>query len=130
VVPDPTSRCSLTEKLFRSFRCAEILGQRSVVDPVRLRMARVLLYQYCEQLHKYTQMLSQRSRGRGVSSVVIDKILEEMYPQGKHHDPQTLKRRRDLLKKHKKIGKRWCMLIHYIGPGLLLICSSELATLM
>ena len=129
--PDLTFNCSLAEKIFR---CAEILEQRSVIDPIRLRMARILLYQYSEQLYKDSRsnqhMLNQRSSGRGASSVAIDKILEEMYAQEKQHNPHIWEKRRNLFNKHKKLGRRWCMLVHCIGPGVLLICSSELATHM
>lgn len=118
-VPNPTSTCSLTEKLFKSFRCAEILGQRSAIDPLRIRFARILLYQYLEQLCK-----ESRPQGR---SVAIDRILEETYPQHRLTDSQVQKKRRDSLMKHKKIGKRWSMLVQQVGSGLLLMCSSELA---
>jgi hypothetical protein len=134
IVPDPTTNSSLTEKLFKSFCCTGILEQRSALDPIRLRIARILLYQYSEQLYKDSHskqhILNRRSRGRDTTSAAIDQILEEMYTGEEQHDPETWRKRRNLLKRHKKIGRRWCILIRYIGSGLLVMCSSELATHM
>jgi hypothetical protein len=131
-VLSPPLNGTLTEKLFKSFHCAELLVQRSAVDPIRLLITRVLLYCYYEQKLSDTQgdldRTSQCSRGRTTSSVALDKLLEETY-QSKitPQDKKTWDRRRRSLANHKQIGKRWAMLINYIGAGFLLICDPELA---
>ncbi|KAF2804415.1 uncharacterized protein BDZ99DRAFT_362809, partial [Mytilinidion resinicola] len=79
---NPTQDGTITERLFKGFHYAEILEKGSVVDPVRLRVARIVLYHYYEQLcidlRNNSNMLSQRSRGRNTASIATDKILEEM----------------------------------------------------
>lgn len=129
---DPTIHNSLAEMGFHSFRCAEVLSARSVIDPLRLQCARLLLYQYAEQLSqdfsRDALMLNGRSRGRDVSSVAIDTILELTYPPQCLGDPQMRMRCRRSLLKHKMVGKRWSIMARHIGTGLLLIFSSTLAT--
>ncbi|KAH8695746.1 hypothetical protein GQ44DRAFT_634738, partial [Phaeosphaeriaceae sp. PMI808] len=130
---DPTRGGTIIEKLFNGFCCAEILEQSSAVDPVRLRVARVVLHHYYKQLcvdaRSDPNLLSRRSRGRDTASVATDKILEDMYGSRKDQvDSRTWKRRRDSLQKHKKIGKRWCMLADHLGLGILLACHPSLGT--
>ncbi|KAF2182655.1 hypothetical protein K469DRAFT_496705, partial [Zopfia rhizophila CBS 207.26] len=74
---------SLEEKLIRGFQCAEILEKRLTVDPVRLRMVRLLLYRHYSQLccdvGRNPELLSRRSRGRDTASIAIDALLEQIY---------------------------------------------------
>ncbi|KAH8708406.1 hypothetical protein GQ44DRAFT_557649, partial [Phaeosphaeriaceae sp. PMI808] len=96
---DPTRGGTIIEKLFNGFCCAEILEQSSAIDPVRLRVARVVLYHYYKQLcvdaRSDPNLLSRRSRGRDTASVATDKILEDMYSSRKDQvDSRTWKRRR------------------------------------
>lgn len=134
-VPCPPLNGSLTENIFKSFHCAEIFDQRIAVDPIRLRVMRILLFRYYEQLCKESYsdpgLLSRRSRGRDTASIATDILVEEIFHGQKgQRDPQVWKRRRTSLQKQKQIGKRWSTLISYIGPGFLLICSPDLATHM
>jgi len=131
----PPLNGSLTENLFKSFHCAEILNQRIAVDPIRLQVARILLFWYYEQLYKelYSnpELSSRRSRGRDTASIATDILIEEIFHGQKgQRDPQVWKRRRTSLQKQKQIGKRWSTLISCIGPGFLLICNPDLATYM
>jgi hypothetical protein len=130
---NPTYGGAIAEKLFKGFHCAEILEQGSAVDPVRLRIARIFLYHYFEQLcvdsRTNPNMLNRRSRGRDTASVVTDQILEELYTSQKGQGSQRIwKQRRDRLQKHKKIGKRWSVLASCLGIGITLVCSSSLET--
>ncbi len=132
---NPTADSPLTERLFKSFHCAEIFDQRSNVDPVRLRMARILVYHYYEQLcvniRRDPILSKQRSRGRDTASIATDIILNDMYcSQGDGTHPRTPQQLRALLQRHKQIGKRWSILIKCIGFGLFLICSQSLTTQM
>jgi hypothetical protein len=131
----PPLNGSINENLFKSFRCAEILDQRTVVDPIRLRVARVLLFWYYEQLHNELcgtpEVLSRCSPGRDTASIVTDMLQEEIFHLQKGQcSEQEWQKRRASLQKQKQIGKRWSTLISCIGPGLLLICSPDLATYM
>ncbi|KAF2193605.1 hypothetical protein K469DRAFT_550888, partial [Zopfia rhizophila CBS 207.26] len=132
---NPTPDGTTTERLFKSFHCAELLEQGSSVDPVRLRIARIILYHYYEQLcvdsRSNPTILGRRSRGRDTASVATDRILESMYNSSKDQtNPRIWKQRRDSLQKHKKIGKRWSMLAAYLGIGILLACNSGLESQM
>jgi len=123
------------ERLFNGFRCAEVLEQGSIVDPIRLRVARVLLYHYYEQvridLPTDPFLVSRRSRGRDTASIALDKVLEDMYASSNEPtSPKTQKRRRESLQKNKKIGKRWCMLATHLGLGILLVCHPSLEAQM
>jgi len=135
VESNPTADGPLTEQLFKSFRCAELLQQRSAIDPLRLRVARVLLYWYYEQL--LTDMcisLATSNRcqgGRSAASIATDQLLQKVYHSlVEKADPQAWKRHRTSIQKHKQIGKRWAILITFIGPGILLLASSEMAAHM
>jgi hypothetical protein len=135
LLTNPTSDGTIIEKLFNSFRCAEVLEQGSALDPLRLRIARIVFYHYYEQLctssRSNPDFLSRRSRGRDTASIATDKILEDMYGFTKDEvDSRTWKRRRDSLQKHKKIGKRWCMLATHLGLGILMACHPSLETRM
>jgi hypothetical protein len=131
----PPLNGSLNENLFKSFRCAEILDQRTVVDPIRLRIARVLLFWYYEQLYDELcgtpEVLSRCSPGRDPSTIITDMLQEEIFHLQKDQcSAQEWQKRRTSLQKQKQIGKRWNTLISCVGPGLLLICSPDLATYM
>ena len=83
VLTNPTRGHTTIEKLFNGVCCAELLEQSSTVHPVRLRVARIILYHHYEQLcidsrtNRY--LLSRRSRSRDRASIATDKILEDMY---------------------------------------------------
>ena len=126
---------SLNEKLFKSFHCAEILDQRTTVDPIRLRVARILFFWYYEQLHNElcgnAEVLSRCSPGRDTASIITDILQEEIFHLQKGQcSSQEWQKRRASSQKQKQIGKRWSMLINCAGPGLLLICSCNLVTYM
>jgi hypothetical protein len=125
-IPCPPLNGALTEVLFKSFCCAEILDQRAIVDPIRLRVARILLFWYYERLHRSPELLKRCSHGKTTASVATDILLQEIFKC----NPQDWSRRRMQFQRHKQIGKRWSMIIGCIGPGFLLICSPDLATYM
>jgi hypothetical protein len=126
---------SLAERLIGSFRCAELLDQRVAIDPIRLRMARVLLclcYQeLCGEVGKKSELSHRRSRGRDNASVATDLLLEQLYqleqpPPG----PETWKRRRNSLRRHIRAGNKWNLLTKYLGAGILLVCRPDTACKM
>jgi hypothetical protein len=132
-VPIPCSplSSSLTENLFKNLHCADILDQRNIVDPVKLRVVRVLLFWYFEQMRSKPELLSRCSRGRNTASIATDILLEEIFNnQNAQHDAQDWQRRRMLLQKHKQIGKKWSILVGGIGPSFILICNPDLAAQM
>jgi hypothetical protein len=133
ILASPPFDGTLNERLYKTFHYSDTIEQRSAVDPVRLRMARVLLYWYFGQLCTEIRNngSSRRSRGRDTASIALDTLFKEIYQsQEGVHDAKVTKRRRASLQKHKQIGRRWTMLINCIGPGVLLICTPELAAEM
>lgn len=120
------------EKLFNSVRCADILDRDSAVDPVRLRMARIILYhhheQLCIDLPSNKQLRGQLSCGRDRASLAADVIVEALYNLGHEDqvDERMLRRYRSRLHKHKRIGKRWCMLASRLGLGVLFVCHRDI----
>lgn len=132
---NPSTGSSVVERMFKSLRCAETIEYDAAVDPVRLRIARVLLYHYFEQkcidMRNDSNLPSLLSQGKRVSSVVLDVIIEEMHNR---HDQQVSlqvsKQRRKSLKDHKTLGKRWSILAHHLGIGIIVTCSRSLETHM
>lgn len=128
----PLEGLATTERLLKTFQCAELLDRHSAIDPVRLRIVRILLYWHYEQLYLELcddpQVSKLYSSGTKTASVCIDKILETVYQCRRNQpDSKTWQRRRTSLQNHKLIGKKWSTLIDKLGTGILLICSSKLA---
>jgi hypothetical protein len=120
------------ENLFKNLHCADILDQRNIVDPLRLRVVRILLFWYFEQLRSNPELLSRCSRGRNTSCIATDDLVDKIFDAQKtqHDDTQDWQRRRNLLQKHKQIGKKWSILIGGIGLGFILICNPDLGSQM
>ena len=91
---------------------------------MRLRIARVLLHGYFLELRSVSSKASlQTTVGRGSSTIALDQILREMYPEVREE-------RRNFLQTHKRIGRRWSIVIESLGFGILLICSTKLSSKM
>ncbi|KAF2175753.1 hypothetical protein K469DRAFT_53257 [Zopfia rhizophila CBS 207.26] len=128
---NPTSGGSLTERMLKSLYCAETIEYDSVVDPVRLRMARILLHHHYEQkcidLKKDPDLSSRLSQGKGIASVAKNAILEKIYGcHDKNLSPEARERHENSLKWHKRIGKRWSYVTSHLGIGIVLTCSRGL----
>jgi hypothetical protein len=121
---------SVVEIVLKSLNCVEILSQRCKIDPLRLRQAQVLLHCYYEQLLKDPHVASGRSRGRDSSSTAMDALQKAC--SKKENQPDTLgaRRFRNRLNRHKNIGTKWNLLVKCLGPGFLLVCSSNLVAQM
>jgi hypothetical protein len=126
---------SLAERTLRSLHCAETTEEDTIVGPVRLRMARIFLYHYMEQkvlnIRTNRCMQNLRSPGKDVQSIVIDLTLDDIYSSNNESDSlQVRKQRREILKTHKRIGKRWSFLAAHLGIGVLLTCNPSLEAYM
>jgi hypothetical protein len=126
---------SLAERKLKSLHCAETTEEDTIVGPVRLRMARIFLYHYMEQkvldIRTNRSMPNLRSRGKDVPSIVIDLTLDDIY--GCNNESVSLlvrKRRRESLKTHMGMGKRWSFLAAHLGIGILLTCDPSLESFM
>ena len=89
---NPTTGSSIVERMLKSLRCAETIEHDSIVNPVRLRMARIFLYQYFEQKRidvKDSNLPNLLSQGKDISSVVLDIILEDIH--SRHNEQVSLR---------------------------------------
>ncbi|KAF1352903.1 hypothetical protein EJ07DRAFT_135433, partial [Lizonia empirigonia] len=130
---NPVTGTSLTEKMLKSLQCVEVISADSLVEPIKLRMARVLLYhQYEHELMLLKHDSSLRihlSSGKGLASVAKSVILERIYGlQYKSLTAQARRKRENSLKWHTRIGKRWSYVTSYLGVGIVLTCSHLLET--
>jgi hypothetical protein len=130
---NPASKGSLTKRILRSLQCAETIEFESAVDPAKLRMARILLYHHYEQkcidLSKDPEISNYLSQGIGLATLANDAILEEIYGcRDQSTSEETNQKRINRFQWHKRLGKRWSFVASYLGVGIVLTCSHELAT--
>jgi hypothetical protein len=126
---------SLEERTLRSLQCAETTEEDTIVGPVRLRMARIFLYHYMEQKVLYIRTNRSvphlRAQGKDVQSIVIDLTLDQIYSCDNETDSLVVRsQRRENLKTHKGVGKRWSFLAAHLGIGILLTCNPSLDSYM
>ncbi|EMD85649.1 hypothetical protein COCHEDRAFT_1118063, partial [Bipolaris maydis C5] len=100
---NPVTGMSLTEKIFKSLQCAKTISANSLVEPIKLRMARVLLYhQYKQKLIELRNNSSSPTRlssGKGLASIAKSVILEKIYrSQYKNLTAQAKQKRENSLK--------------------------------
>jgi hypothetical protein len=116
--------------MLKSLHCAEAIEFDSIVDPVKLRIARMLLYHYFEQLcitFKKDRRSCRFSPGRGVASAAKELVLETIY--GSHDNsltPEIRRKHENSFTWHKRIGKRWSYVASHLGVGITLTCSPNL----
>ncbi|EOA90826.1 uncharacterized protein SETTUDRAFT_36328 [Exserohilum turcica Et28A] len=125
---NPVTGMSLTEKIFKSLQCAETISADSLVEPIKLRMARVLLYHQYEQklieLRHNSSSPTRLSSGKGLASIAKSVILERIYgSQYKNLTAHAKRKRENSLKWHTRIGKRWSYVTSQLGVGIILTCS-------
>lgn len=125
---NPVTGISLTEKIFKSLQCAETIAADSLVEPIKLRMARVLLYHQYEQklidLRHNSSSPIRLSSGKGLASIAKSVILERIYgSQYQNLTAQAKRKRENSLKWHTRIGKRWSYVTSQLGVGIILTCS-------
>lgn len=125
---NPVIGMSLTEKIFKSLQCAETITADSLVEPIKLRMARVLLYHQYEQnlieLRQNSISPTRLSSGKGLASIAKSVILERIYgSQYKNLTAHAKQKRENSLKWHTRIGKRWSYVTSQLGVGIILTCS-------
>jgi hypothetical protein len=109
-------------------------GRMRVLDHVKLRIARLSLHRYFEQLciiFKKDRKLCNFSQGKGVASAAKDVVLETIY--GCHENtvtPEIRKKQEKSFKWNKRIGKRWSYVASHLGEGITLTCSPSLEAIM
>ncbi|KFX96097.1 hypothetical protein O988_05481 [Pseudogymnoascus sp. VKM F-3808] len=121
------------ERLESAYRCLTRLRQRMADDPVRSRMASIVLHREfhaaCLMLkgkgsaQKSTAISSQR--GRGLATPVIDYTLRRIYKDFDRLPSLRQKELRAEFHDNKRFGKRWERLANSIGYGILIVCSKS-----
>jgi hypothetical protein len=102
---------SLVERTLQSLRCAKTVEDNNILGPIKLRIARVLLYHFLEKkvlnIQKDRNMLHQRFQSKDMPSLIIDLTLDSIYSLDRDSVSQLVsKQRQESLKTHKQIGKR------------------------
>ena len=110
---------------------AESFKGRAVINHLKLRFLRILLYYNFEELriNIETNLVKYRllPSGQDAASAATDRILDEIdkAPQ-ETGSKQTSKQRRQSFRRHKSIGKRWSVLALYFGLSIFLTYGSAL----
>jgi hypothetical protein len=127
----PSSDDSVTDHFVKVSRCIAFLKERSVMDRIRVLLHRVLQYQFYlgfleEVRHEAKDQEVKRKRGIRDASYALDHLLENLYVDDWDLiGPAEKQRRRNLLHKQKRLGKRLTTLSRCMGFGILLLGSQE-----
>jgi hypothetical protein len=128
-LPPPSSY----SKLERAYLAVCQLNSRMDDDAVRTRIALIQLHVEYTEIHQGRRHTSASNRiestvGRGHASHAIDRILENIHEGWRTLDQRRRAELRAKFHDRKKYGKRWSQLANALGPGILLICSTKLAS--
>lgn len=123
------------ERLESAYRCLTCLGLRMADDPVRSRMASIVLHREFHaaclmQKEKGASKKSKAQRGRGLASPVIDHTLRRIYKDFDRLSSSRQKELRAEFHDNKRFGKRWERLASSIGYGILIVCSKSVNAVM
>jgi len=100
------------------------------MDRIRLLFYRILLYQYYVRIQlevKESQL--QKQQGIGIASYAVEVLLKRLYDNYLDLTDKK-KRRKRLLHRQIRLGKRLTRLSGYLGLGILLSASDEAIMLM
>lgn len=121
---------SITDHFVKISQTISILNERSVMDRIRLLFYRILLYQYYVRIQlevKESQL--QKQQGIGIASYAVEFLLKRLYDDYLDLTDKK-KRRKRLLHRQIRLGKRLTRLSGYLGLGILLSASDEAMMLM
>jgi hypothetical protein len=91
------------------------------------RIARVRLFYWYED-YKRNFANSGHGSAPGVDrrTMAIDYFLEHYYDDWHRIDNKVKKKYRNKFHAEKHIGKKWCQLVRYFSPGILVICGRQM----
>ncbi|KAL4956318.1 hypothetical protein BDW69DRAFT_181716 [Aspergillus filifer] len=120
-------------KLEQAYRVICHLNFRMGDDLVRDRVGLIQLHLEYTETHRGRRRSSGSDRttstvGRGDASHIIDCILKSIHEGWAEMDQKRRAELRAKFHEKKKHGKRWFQVVNALGPGILLICSTRLAT--
>ncbi|KAH8799370.1 hypothetical protein F5884DRAFT_869271 [Xylogone sp. PMI_703] len=121
------------EKMKDAYSCICQLELEMEDDPIRTRVALVLLHQGYEtalqgcKLKKYRNHTILPAVGRGDATTMIDDMLKSIHNNWDEFTAEVKAKMRANFHNKKRFGKRWSILVNVLGPGILFCCSLDLA---
>ncbi|RAL06508.1 uncharacterized protein BO97DRAFT_401802 [Aspergillus homomorphus CBS 101889] len=95
------------------------------------RLVRVrLCYWHDEQIKALRANSSSRQadQGVGLETEAADMLLRNAYVEWEQFSEQTKQNVRDRFHARKRVGRRWCELAQFLGPGILITCGANMDT--
>jgi hypothetical protein len=120
----PSSEDSIADHFVKISQSIIVLEGRTNVD-LRMLLHRILQYQYYVRIvNEVEKSKMQKQHGVGVATYAIDFLLERLYPND-WDLVEKKDRRKQLLHRQNRLGKRLTRLSGYFGLGFLLLASQE-----
>ena len=127
------------ENLKNVYSCICELDRYIQTDPIRERVAMVLLYlQFQAAVNDWDVHDSQEERtgqeergiGQGKLTRMIDSILQNSHSEWGQYNATRRTQLRARFHNRKRYGKRWSIFIEELGPAIIFLCSSVLANIL
>jgi hypothetical protein len=118
------------------YHCVCQLEMRMDDDPIRKRVALILLHLEFENISRKWRAQSRNERkyqtgiGQGYSTLMIDNILMNIHANWTTSSSRRKSELRAKFHNRKRYGKRWSVLTASLGSGILFVCSKALARMM
>ena len=118
------------------YHCVCQLDMRMDDDPIRKRVALILLHLEFENVSRKWRAQSRNERkyqtgiGQGYTTLMIDNILMNIHANWTVSNSRRKSELRAKFHNRKRYGKRWSVLTAALGSGILFVCSKALARVM
>ena len=118
------------------YHCVCQLDMRMDDDPIRKRVALILLHLEFENISRKWRAQSRNERkyqtgiGQGYTTIMIDNILMNIHANWTVSNSRRKSELRAKFHNRKRYGKRWSVLTAALGSGILFVCSKALARVM
>ncbi|KAI3014809.1 hypothetical protein CBS147347_11416 [Aspergillus niger] len=117
-----------------SMQCSDLVEAELYDDPMAQMLMRRLVwvrlyYWYDEQMKSIIQTeASPRKLGQGVGldTETANQLLKNAYVSWEQWSNEGQQAARDKLHARKRVGRRWCELVQYLGPGILITCGADM----
>lgn len=120
----PSSEDSIADHFVKISHSISVLEGRTHID-LRMLLHRILQYQYYVRIvDEIEKSRIQKQSGVGAATYAIEFLLERLYPND-WGLVEKKERRKQLLHRQNRLGKRLTRLSGYFGLGFLLLASQE-----
>jgi hypothetical protein len=120
----PSGEDSIADHFVKISHSISILEGRTHID-LRMLFHRILQYQYYVRIvDEIEKSRIQKQSGVGAATYAIEFLLERLYPND-WSLVEKKERRKQLLHRQNRLGKRLTRLSGYFGLGFLLLASQE-----